>query len=483
MTETIAACGWESIAAEPGRFSFTDALIRVLEEWINRPFTAAMLHSELLSRLKHEKPEVSGTRRIERRRTPIYIVTTSDLKACSIQLARMTAEKQCLPKEDEPIIPNQLQQSSHPPIGAEPDSLTEILPDGQLKTPHVLISLALEEDQILDAEACREWLAAFPALAKYAKVQSVFNSHSTLLLVSVPVMIWDLLPEDSACSFIGYVCSDNLLPNSSKAAQELTTLATEQVEPENQIQPTTDSAWTRKPKRDFETYAKDLFPRIPGHSSSTPWKFAQSAPASPGANSLLQFHAEDNFFQWQTEVNDYSSMIGVDTLGQLCGASDSGFASTSDYLLDTVSDKGISERGFHFTFNAPTPWVQEPIIEVAEEIVPPVENKSRPPVFKLIPIKYDVLISRKTPVQLDAIEMENALSSYWQNFHPIYPIIHRGTFDPAKDRTLSLAMTAIGLQYLLAKSGNGDGRRIHEIHEACREEIDQVNSRPSSRVV
>jgi hypothetical protein len=71
MTETISACGWESIAAALGRFSFTDALVSVLEEWINGPFTAAMLHSELLSMLKHEKPVASGTQRIERRRTPI----------------------------------------------------------------------------------------------------------------------------------------------------------------------------------------------------------------------------------------------------------------------------------------------------------------------------------------------------------------------------------------------------------------------------
>jgi hypothetical protein len=91
------------------------------------------------------------------------------------------------------------------------DKISDTSIDGNLKTPHVLISLALEENQILDAGACSHWLSSFPALAKYAKVQSVFKSHSTLLLISLPVMIWDLLPENPACSFIGYVCSDNLL--------------------------------------------------------------------------------------------------------------------------------------------------------------------------------------------------------------------------------------------------------------------------------
>jgi hypothetical protein len=88
--QTIAACGWESIAAEPGRFSFTSALIEVLEEWINRTFSVAMLHSKILSVLKHERPELlGGTRRVECRRTPVYIVTTENPEAVSIILSRM----------------------------------------------------------------------------------------------------------------------------------------------------------------------------------------------------------------------------------------------------------------------------------------------------------------------------------------------------------------------------------------------------------
>jgi hypothetical protein len=171
MTEPIAACSWESIAAEPGRFSFTDALIRVLEEWINKPFTAAMLH---------EKPEVSEARRIERRRTPIYIVTTSNLKACSIQLSKIISDKQLSPNEDEKTALCEAHQPSSPPSDTrEVNSLTKSMPNVRLAVPHILISLGLEEDQLLDAEACNEWLSAFPALAKYAKVQSVFKSHST----------------------------------------------------------------------------------------------------------------------------------------------------------------------------------------------------------------------------------------------------------------------------------------------------------------
>jgi hypothetical protein len=421
MTETIAACGWESIAAEPGRFSFTDALIRVLEEWINKPFTAAMLHSELLSMLKHEKPEVSGTRRIERRRTPIYIVTTSNLKACSIQLSRIMSDTQLPPNDDEKTASCRAQQPSSPPSDTgEVDSLTKSMPNGQLAVPHVLISLALEEDQLLDAEACSEWLSAFPALAKYAKVQSVFKSHSTLLVISVPVMIWDLLPEDSACSFIGYVCSDNLLRNSAAAPQEISVAAKKRVKIEPQLQPSISDKLTRIPKRSFELYSEDLLPfaRTPRNSS----------PSTP------------------VHVKQEPTLEVVKKM-------EPSFTSFSKEWVGTpAASKPSSKIQEGLAFISPTPPRLQ--LDIAE-------------LKHLLPIP--------PTLRLDTSIIELLLSSYWENFHPIYPIVHRATFDPNKDTTLCRAMAAIGSQYLHTKPADTDGTQIHE---ACLKEIDLVNINP-----
>ncbi|PVH82437.1 hypothetical protein DL98DRAFT_513879 [Cadophora sp. DSE1049] len=240
VTETIAACGFESIAPQPGRYSFTNTLIEVLEDWIDSPpFSAAMLHNKVLSVLKHERPErmQNGKRRkIECRRTPIHMVATADPTLPSIELGRRTPRRERI-QETSPSA----QVSSSQPTNGENGSPYVPRPstsrkDGyqreyvndiqgaEYEVPRVIISLALEKHQKLSSESCQKWLASCPTLVKYAKVEAVYNSFSALVLLSIPVFIWNLLPENAACSFVGYVTSSNFLGlglGSSLVAKEL----------------------------------------------------------------------------------------------------------------------------------------------------------------------------------------------------------------------------------------------------------------------
>lgn len=222
ITETIAACGWETWAPEPGRHSFTNALIEVLEEWIERPsFSAAMLHSEILSVLKQPRPK----RRQEFSRTPVYIVTTSDPKACSIELrchrevpdSPSDREKAASTNAVHPLpIAKSLSNPQEEQDRFDLSSLIATLPDRSFVLPHVIMSVALESDQTLDLRAFENWVKQFPALAKYASIQGIYQSYSTLVLLAVPVVVWDLLPENRACNFVGYATSDNLISTQSQ---------------------------------------------------------------------------------------------------------------------------------------------------------------------------------------------------------------------------------------------------------------------------
>jgi len=77
------------------------------------------------------------------------------------------------------------------------------------------------------------------------------------------------------------------------------------------------------------------------------------------------------------------------------------------------------------------------------------------------------LTSNQTQPQLD-----DYVTSYWQHFHSIFPVIHRPTFHPNDDQILTYALAAIGTQY----HNNPEARKIgSELNELCRRAIDIVS--------
>ncbi|KAG9497740.1 hypothetical protein J7337_010611 [Fusarium musae] len=220
IKETIAACGFETWTPRPGAQSFTHTLIEVLKEWASQlPFSAAMLHSEILTRLKHAQPDRSSQGRlIESRKTPAYILSTSDPHAASITLGRMFEEEsssvsssRAIPESDLRSLSERVQSDTYISSEDRIQALLAVGRKGQRAAPHVLLTIALEEEQVYDAASCARWLKQFPLLATHVSVESVYRSYSTLLLLSVPVVLWDLLPEHPATQFVGYVKSRNLL--------------------------------------------------------------------------------------------------------------------------------------------------------------------------------------------------------------------------------------------------------------------------------
>ncbi len=164
-----------------------------------------MLHAEVLARLKHPRPEMRNGKHFEARSTPVHFMMTANHRAPSIEMSRVLSNG-TLP----PSPPQELAFEDGPAEGrsAGPPEMFESEPSEDV--PHVMISLALEDDQRLNINDWEHWLQSIPAIARYVKVQGVFKSHSTLLLLSMPVMVWDLLPENRACNFVAFVRSNNL---------------------------------------------------------------------------------------------------------------------------------------------------------------------------------------------------------------------------------------------------------------------------------
>lgn len=111
-------------------------------------------------------------------------------------------------------------------------------PDKTFRCPKVLISVALEEEQWLSTQQWEDWLRSIPGLVRYANVEGVYGSDSTLLLLSVPVAVWDLLPADPAMKFVGFSRTRELtkLYSSLRPEMQVTTSMDQPDQPSHEIE-------------------------------------------------------------------------------------------------------------------------------------------------------------------------------------------------------------------------------------------------------
>ncbi|RYP17505.1 hypothetical protein DL765_004469 [Monosporascus sp. GIB2] len=161
ITETISASSWDAIAPDPGRYSFTSALIEVLQEWKDRTFSAAMVHAEVLARLKHPRPERRNGKHFEARSTPVHFMMTANHRAPSIEISRTVS---CDTRPPSPPQELMFEDSSAAGRYAGPQEIIGSEPSEDV--PHVMISLALEDDQRLNINDWEHWLQSIPAIAK-----------------------------------------------------------------------------------------------------------------------------------------------------------------------------------------------------------------------------------------------------------------------------------------------------------------------------
>lgn len=240
VTEAIAACGFEATAPGVGPHSFTNALILELElASQTSPISVAKLHSNILWRLKTWKPSLKRDRdgnlwqgkdgkiptEREQRVTAVHCFLTNETIYRSILLAPLKESSNLLSANSSPQA-----SSPHTSPSSASGSVTTFQSDGTSgpssgnttssissnpEKAQVLISVSVDSSQIENkqSENVKLWteiLRLFPPSATGIKVQGFYGSFSKLVLISMPVSIWDVLPENPAYSFIGFVTTDNL---------------------------------------------------------------------------------------------------------------------------------------------------------------------------------------------------------------------------------------------------------------------------------
>jgi hypothetical protein len=174
LRETLAAGAVEmSDARTNGLQSFTQALCQTIRADPN-PATVAQIHARLLSQWQDGSEDN-------------YLQTTPVHKAAA--------------SFDKPSII--LAPSNVPLATLKPD---------QSDTAKVLITVKLDDRIPLNLAEWRNWLQRqIPINVAEIDVEGVFEGSSKVVLLRLPVAIWDMLPDHDAYSFVGYVRSSNLI--------------------------------------------------------------------------------------------------------------------------------------------------------------------------------------------------------------------------------------------------------------------------------
>ena len=228
-TELLAACGFETVAPGPGPHSFTNALIKELREMstLDSPFAVNMLHQRIIARLVHYSPQYTsegppmwtpgpGQSPLELRATPVYIFLGRDFRQKSIPLRSFSN----LPSNGGGPLISSSGSIGNPKAAKTDESQTNDTISaikrllGDCNAPKVLLAINLEGEHWGNFEHhFATWLQDMPAPADSINIEAVFHGLSNMILLSMPIAIWDLFPEHPSCSFVSFVQSSNLLPS------------------------------------------------------------------------------------------------------------------------------------------------------------------------------------------------------------------------------------------------------------------------------
>ncbi|KAK2768785.1 hypothetical protein FQN54_000641 [Arachnomyces sp. PD_36] len=179
--ETIAAAGWEEMAASSSMsFSFARGLIDVLEDLDGEPETLAGIYARLFRNAQQNQVGAC----------PVLVPKDGEP---SITLARLSKTKVTSRK-----------QSGHLPAGPQ---------------HRVLLGVHLRDTPgEPDLDKWKKWLTQnIPPefLSVDIKIESVFrgSGDTFLLLVTMPVEVWTMLSaDDPSFTFVGHVNTNNVLP-------------------------------------------------------------------------------------------------------------------------------------------------------------------------------------------------------------------------------------------------------------------------------
>jgi hypothetical protein len=121
-----------------------------------------------------------------------------------------------------PLSPRGVPQLQSPRNGTDVEGQIARVREEQLFEPESVVDLRFEEARVLvcttfvgdaspDMAFYTQWLHNTPPLAAKITVEGMFLGPPTMLLISMPHSIWNVVQHDKVCCFLGYISSHNMI--------------------------------------------------------------------------------------------------------------------------------------------------------------------------------------------------------------------------------------------------------------------------------
>ncbi|GAP91176.1 putative C2H2 finger domain-containing protein [Rosellinia necatrix] len=212
-TKQIIAAGTpDHYSRKPGAQSFTANLTEAfMQLGTGRPFTVEHLYQEAARLRQHELVQSPGLSNGMSGKVPslhdklplLYAITSN--KGQSLSLCPLT-----------PTPGTQLQSPR-----ATADAVSRLSREDSAIHPSAVADLTFDEPRVLvcttfvgeaspDMSSFYHWLHNTPAIGSKIAVEGMFLGPPTMLLISMPSAVWNVVQHDKVCCFLGYVNSHNM---------------------------------------------------------------------------------------------------------------------------------------------------------------------------------------------------------------------------------------------------------------------------------
>ena len=174
-----------------------------------------------------------------------------------------------------------------PVEGASPPTSLEV---GASIDTRVLLAVSVAQNIEFSVTDWINWLNTHKAPAEIlnidARIESAYRSHSTLVLLSVPILAWSRMVDRDAYNFIGFVKSENLLKksgeqdlNATKGKQSQSRLSSQNLN--------TDESVSSRRRSLAQSWRDSGYIGEPGTRDSSISQRQYSGPIQPRSHSII----------------------------------------------------------------------------------------------------------------------------------------------------------------------------------------------------